>query len=58
MRIALDFDGTITAGGRKITNLRYADNIVLISGSMNELTELTNKVHMASNKFGFHLYPR
>ena len=39
MRTALDdFDGTITVGGRKIINLRYADDIVLTSGSMNELT--------------------
>ena len=59
MRTALDdFDGTITIGGRKITNLRYADDIVLVAGSMNELKELTNKVHVASNKSGLHLNPR
>ena len=59
MRTALDdFDGTITIGGRKITNLRYADDIVLVAGSMNELKEVTNKVHVASNKSGLHLNPR
>ena len=30
-----DCDGTITIGGRKITNLRYADDIVFVAGSMN-----------------------
>ena len=59
MRTALDdVDRTIKVGGRKITNLRYPDDIVLISGSMNELTELTNKVHMASNRPGLHLNTR
>ena len=59
MRSALaDFDGTVTVGGRKITNLRYADDIVLISGSMTELTELTNKVNMASKDSGLHLNSR
>ena len=59
MRSALaDFDGTVTVGGRKITNLRYADDIVLISGSMTELTELTNKVNMASKDSGLHLNAR
>ena len=59
MRTALDdFDGNITIGGRKITNLRYADDIVLVAGSMNELKELTKKVHVASNKSGLHLNPR
>ena len=31
---------------------------MLIAGSMNELKELTNIVHLASNKSGLHLNPR
>ena len=44
--------------GRKITNLRYADDIVLVAGSMNELKELTNKVRVVSKKSGLHPNPR
>ena len=59
MRKALDdLDGTVTVGGRKVTNLHYADDIVLISVSMTEVTELTSKMHMVSNKSGLHLNAR
>ena len=50
MRTALDeCDGTVTVGGRKITNLRYANDSVLISRSMAELTELTKCIWPAAN---------
>ena len=55
MRTALaDFDGTVIKGGRKITNLRYADDFVLICGSMTELVEPTNSVQMGSTKSGLY----
>ena len=44
------FDGAVTVGGGKTTNLGYADDIVLISGSITELPELTNKVQMQDFK--------
>ena len=50
MRTALDeCDGTVTVGGRKVTNLRYANDSVLISRSMAKLTELTKCVWPAAN---------
>jgi len=39
-----DFDGRVSIGGRKIYNLRFADDIDLIAGSMVELSELTTRL--------------
>lgn len=56
MREALkDFAGSIKVGGRIITNLRYADDVVLIAVSMNGLQDLVNKVNLTSNRFGLPL---
>ena len=49
MREALDnFEGTMN-------NLRYADDVVLITGSMQELQELVNRVVSKSEKAGLFL---
>ena len=56
MRNALeDFEGNITVGGRPITNLRYADDTVLIAGSMTELQELVERVRTHSEAAGLFL---
>ncbi|XP_047482513.1 uncharacterized protein LOC125034655 [Penaeus chinensis] len=56
MRDALDgFEGTIKVGGRNVTNLRYADDIVLIAGSMLELEDLITRVKLASEQAGLML---
>ena len=56
MRNALeDFTGGVRIGGRVITNLRYADDVVLIAGGMEELQELVNRVNKASFQFGLSL---
>ena len=56
MRNALeDFTGGVRIGGRVITNLRYADDVVLIAGGMEELQELVHRVNKASVQFGFSL---
>ena len=56
MRNALeDFEGNITIGGRPITNLRYADDTVLIAGSMTELQELVERVRTHSEAAGLFL---
>ena len=39
-------------GGRRITNLRYADDIILLANSEEELQELVNKISRASGKYG------
>ena len=50
-----DFEGSITVGGRPITNLRYADDTVLIAGSMTELQELVERVRTHSEAAGLFL---
>ena len=56
MREALeDWDGGISIGGRRITNLRYADNITLIAESKNDLIEIMERVKLASKKAGIYL---
>ena len=56
MRNALDdFVGSVKVGGRTISNLRYADDIVLIAGSMEELQDLVNRVKVSSLLFGLKL---
>ncbi|XP_047492300.1 uncharacterized protein LOC125041405 [Penaeus chinensis] len=56
MRDALEgFEGTIKVGGRNVTNLRYADDIVLIAGSMLELEDLITRVKLASEQAGLML---
>ena len=56
MRNALDgFEGSIAVGGRKVTNLRYADDIVLIAGSLEELQNPVKRVKLESEKAGLFL---
>jgi len=45
------FEGTITIGGRPITNLKFADDIDLIAGEEAELTELNQAV----TKYGMEI---
>jgi len=41
MRLALEgFEDSFRIGGRRVTNLRYADDIVLLASSRTELDEL------------------
>jgi len=52
MRVALDgFIGGFKIGGRTVTNLRYADDIVLIASSVEELRDLVSRVHNAATGF-------
>jgi len=39
-----DFDGTVSIGGRKISNLSFADDIDLLAGLMEELSDLTTRL--------------
>ena len=40
--------GDITIGGRTVTNLRYADNMVLIANTLPKPQELVDKVRTES----------
>jgi len=46
---------SISVGGRRISNLRFADDIDLIAGSRDELQELTNSLATNSSKFGMEV---
>ena len=53
MREALDgFEGGIRIGGRRISNLRYADDIVLLACTEAELQDLVNRLDQASRIYG------
>ena len=57
MRNALDgFVGSVKVSGRTISNLRYADDVVLIASSMDELQDLVNRVIDSSLQFGLALH--
>jgi len=56
MREALEeFEGGISFGGVKITNLRYADDTTLVCGSRKELMDLLQRVKKESEKKGLLL---
>jgi len=42
-------------GGRSINNLRFADDIDLIAGSMKELVELTERLDKSASAFGMEI---
>jgi len=51
MREALEnFSGRFKIGGRKINNLRYADDIVLITTTPTELQELINRIAKSGSR--------
>ena len=45
----------LSIGGRKVRNLRYADDTTLIAGIKDDLTELIIKVKRASEEAGLYL---
>ena len=53
-----DFTGGVRIGGRVFTNLRYADNVVLIVDGMEELQELVNKGSKTSFQYFVSLNER
>ena len=53
MREVLDgSEGGVHIGGKRITNLRYADVIVLLAGSEKELQEIVNRLDRIGNGKG------
>ena len=52
MRETLDgFQGGLQIGGRMITNLRYADDIILLATAEAELQELVDHLNRVSRKY-------
>ena len=47
-----DHEGTVSIGGRTITNLRFADEIDGLAGEEEELTNLLERVDKASTAYG------
>ena len=48
------WDKGISIGERKVTNLRYADETILISGTKDDLTEFITKVIRESEEAGLY----
>ena len=50
-----DHEGTLSIGGRKITNLRFADDIDGLTGREEELADLMERLDKTSTAFGMHI---
>ena len=51
----LDHKGTVSIGGRVITNLRFADDIDGLAGSEHKLVNLMNKIDSTSRTYGMEI---
>ena len=52
-----DHDGTVSVGGRTITNLRFADDTDGLAGQEQELVKLANHLEEASRAYGVQRRP-
>ena len=50
-----EHEGTVSIGGRNITNLRFADDIDGLAGTSQELKDLVHRLDQASTKFGMEI---
>ena len=50
-----DHEGTVSIGGRTITNLRFADDIDGLSGEEEELAKLAERLDNASTAYGMEI---
>ena len=50
-----DHEGTVSIGGRTITNLRFADNIDGLAGQEQELASLIEHFDEASTAYGMQI---
>ena len=50
-----DHEGTVSSGGRTITNLRFADNIDGLAGEEEELANLVERLDKASAAYGMEI---
>uniref|UniRef100_UPI003AF476FA reverse transcriptase domain-containing protein n=1 Tax=Thiolapillus sp. TaxID=2017437 RepID=UPI003AF476FA len=50
-----DHEGTVSIGGRTITNLRFADDIDGLAGDEEELSNLVERLDKASTVYGMEI---
>ena len=50
-----DHKGTVSIGGRTITNLRFADDIDGLAGSEEELANLVKRLDKTSTSYGMQI---
>ena len=50
-----DHEGTVSIGGRTITNLRFADDIDGLAGEEEELVNLIERLDKASTAYGMDI---
>ena len=50
-----DHEGTVSIGGRTITNLRFADDIDGLAGKEEELANLVERLDKASTAYGMEI---
>ena len=50
-----DHEGTVSIGGRTITNLRFADDIDGLAGDEEELSNLVERLDKASKAYGMEI---
>ena len=50
-----DHEGTVSIGGRTITNLRFADDIDGLAGEEEELAKLVERLDKASTAYGMEI---
>ena len=53
-----DHEGTVSIGGRTITNLRFTDDIDGLAGEEEELANLVERLDKASTAYGRRSVPR
>ena len=55
MTDALEDQGTVSIGGRTITNLRFADDVDGLAGEEEELANLVERLDEASTAYGMEI---
>ena len=50
-----DHEGTVSIGGRAITNLRFADDIDGLAGEVEELVNLVERLDKTSTAYGMEI---
>ena len=50
-----NYEGTVSIGGRTITNLRFADDIDTLAGEEEELAKLVERLEKACTAYGMEI---